>query len=71
MGYGASSAFTIMGRPVNLAGHLCDCARDASHHILLCDATEEASRNHIPSGYQLKPFAVPKSAAYEVRPEDV
>ncbi len=67
MGYGASSAFTIMGRPVNLAAHLCDYARDASHHILICSATEEASRNDVPAGYRLQPFAGPKSAAYEVR----
>ncbi|HEX9812729.1 MAG TPA: adenylate/guanylate cyclase domain-containing protein [Burkholderiales bacterium] len=71
MGYGASSAFTIMGAPVNLAAHLCDYARDAKYHILLCNTTEEAARNHLPAGYQLKPFAVPKTAAYEVRQEGV
>jgi class 3 adenylate cyclase len=67
MGYGTSSAFTIMGRPVNLAAHLCDYARDASHRILLCGVTEEASRHHLPSGYRLQAFAVPKSPAFEVR----
>lgn len=68
MGYGASSAFTIMGAPVNLAAHLCDYARDARFHILLSSATEEAARNHVPAGYQLKPFTVPKTAAFEVLP---
>lgn len=67
MGYGASGAFTIMGRPVNLAANLCDYAREASQRILLCGATEEASRRYVPMGYQLEPFAVPKAAAYEVR----
>jgi class 3 adenylate cyclase len=67
MGYGASSAFTIMGRPVNLAAHLSDYARDAGHRILLCSATEEASRNNIPAGYRLQPFSVPKAQAFEVR----
>jgi class 3 adenylate cyclase len=68
MGYGASSAFTIMGAPVNLAAHLCDYARDAGHHILLCHATEAAARDHVPAGYRLEPFEVPKTAAFEVQP---
>lgn len=67
MGYGASSAFTIMGRPVNLAAHLCDCARDADQRILLCRATEEGARHDIPAGYRLERFSVPKAEAFQVR----
>lgn len=67
MGYGASSAYTIMGRPVNLAAHLCDYARDASRGILICSATEEAARDYVPSGYRLHSFTVPKATAFEVR----
>jgi class 3 adenylate cyclase len=68
MGYGASSAFTIMGTPVNLAAHLCEYARDTKFHILLSNSTEEAARKHVPAGFQLKPFTVPKTAAFEVVP---
>ena len=56
--------------PVNLAAHLCDYARDASLRILLCNATEEASRPQFPAGYRLQPFSVPKSQAFEVRSDE-
>jgi class 3 adenylate cyclase len=67
MGYGSNNNFTIMGRPVNLAAHLCEFARDAGQRILVCSATAEATRNYVPMGYQLRAFAGAKSGAYEVR----
>lgn len=66
MGYGSHSNFTIMGRPVNLAAHLCDAARDAGQRILVCSATEEATRKHLPQEYQLRAFARAKATAYEI-----
>lgn len=66
MGHAASSVFTIMGAPVNLAAHLCDRARKAPQGILLSAATEQKLHQQVPPGYQLQPFDLPKYPAYAV-----
>jgi class 3 adenylate cyclase len=66
MGYGQSSAFTIMGLPVNLAAHLCDQARSAPEGILLSETASQKLQHNLPSGWALRPLALARLQASEV-----
>lgn len=64
MGVGQTSAFTIMGRPVNIAAHLCDQARGADSGVVVCESTADAVRQSLPEGWNLRPMAPTRHPAF-------